>query len=150
MITRPLNLESHLRPKPKSMDWAYWVNVGLIAFFFTFFGSRFVLSPGLSMSLPNVAASAITPVATNVVLSMRRSDMIVFEDGVYNLSTIRTRLESYAKNKKELSLLIRSDRQVPFQDVSAVAVAAREAGFQVTLAAEAGSPDTGLAAPAGR
>ena len=47
MITRPLELSSRLRPEPRTFDWVFYVNGGLIVLFFSLFGSQFVLAPGL-------------------------------------------------------------------------------------------------------
>ena len=49
MITRPLDLASKLRPEPRSLDALFYVNVGVLALFFTMLGSRFVLAPGLGV-----------------------------------------------------------------------------------------------------
>lgn len=49
MITRPLDLASRLRPPPRGLDWLFVMNVALVALFFSLFGSRFVLAPGLGL-----------------------------------------------------------------------------------------------------
>jgi hypothetical protein len=40
MITRPLDIASHLSPPPRSFDVLFYVNVGALAVFFFLFGSR--------------------------------------------------------------------------------------------------------------
>jgi hypothetical protein len=49
MITRPLDLAGKLRPGPRNFDFVFLVNGGLIALFFTLFGSPYVLAPGLGV-----------------------------------------------------------------------------------------------------
>src|SRR5437870_1399170 len=49
MITRPLELASKLRPEPRSFDWFFFVNGGLLLLYFTLFGSKFVLAPSLGI-----------------------------------------------------------------------------------------------------
>ena len=59
MLTRPLELASRLRPAPRGLAWPFLVNAGLLVLFFSLFGSRFVLAPGLGVDfrLPTVAGA---------------------------------------------------------------------------------------------
>ena len=59
MIARPLDLASRLRPPPQGMGSLHYVNVGLLCLFFSLFGSRFVLAPGLGLDfqLPQLAGA---------------------------------------------------------------------------------------------
>ena len=59
MITRPLDLASRLRPPPRNFDAWFYVNAGLLVLFFYWFGSRFILAPGLGVNfqLPRIAGA---------------------------------------------------------------------------------------------
>src|SRR4051812_50199863 len=92
MITRPLELESRLSPPPRDLDFFAWVNVGLIALFFTLLGSRFVLAPGLLVGsadfrLPATQGLQAFPTAS-VVVSYRQDERIVFAGGFFQTASL--------------------------------------------------------------
>ena len=143
MIARPLNLEAHLRPPPRSLDWLFLVNVCVIMLFFTLFGSRFVLAPGLAITLPVMKPGTLTDAPASVVVSVSRANMVLFEDSLLTLPQLRTRFIEYTKGRKGLSLLVRMDRDVPTQTLVEIKEAAVAAGFDpVTMAAETAAPDS--------
>ncbi len=151
MITRPLDLQSHLSPAPRDLDFFAWVNVGVIVLFFTLLGSRFVLTPGVpvggggekSLDLPEIAGAAEGLSQTSVVLSYRRDNVILFEGGVYNLTELRKHLATYAKAHPQSVMLVRVDRQVSTQAFFELCEAAKQAGFaNVVAAAEAAPADS--------
>lgn len=63
MIVRPLDLASRLRPEPRDFDALFYVNAGMLALFFSLFGSRFVIAPGLELDfqVPVVAGAGRGP-----------------------------------------------------------------------------------------
>ena len=145
MITRPLELQSRLSPAPRDLDFFAWVNVGLIALFFGLLGSRFVLAPGMpvgvggdnSLELPSVGGVTETAGPASVVVSYRRDNVILFEDGMYTLPELRKHMERYAKQHPGAVMLVRSDRQVSMQAFLDLCEMARAAGFaNVLVAAE--------------
>ena len=141
MIARPLNLEARLRPPPRNLDWLFLVNGAMIMLFFTLFGSRFVLAPGLAITLPTMQAGTMTAAPASAVVSVPRANMILFEDSLLTLPQLRTRFAGYVKGRRGLSLLVRPDRDVPMQTLVEIAEAAAAAGFApVTIAAESGTP----------
>ncbi len=147
MITRPLDLASHLRPEPRSFDYLFYVNVGLIALFFSLAGSRFVLAPGLGVdfkipAMPGALAGAAT---TERVISVLPSGQI-FADGLLNMPQLEAWLKAEAKKLKHPSLLVRASAGVPLSELADITSAARAAGFdRVVFAAEEPSTDTGAA-----
>lgn len=141
MITRPLNLDAHLRPPLRTMDWAFWVNGGLIVLLFSLFGSRFVLAPGLAIDLPKTDAATLTAAITNEVISVPRANAILFQDALCDLPQFKTRLAEHAKGRQDLSLLVRPNRHVESQDLMAIVQAAQAAGYRVLIAAEPASPE---------
>ena len=137
MITRPLDLSSRLRPAPRGFDWLFLVNAGLLALFFTFFGSRFVLAPGLGVDfrLPLVAgANAGARPATHVI-SVINSGQIFTNDGLRKMSELGGWLKAQATRTEAPLLLVRAGADVPTAVLADVASAARGAGFEMIWAA---------------
>lgn len=150
MITRPLELQSRLSPVPRDLDFFAWVNVAVIALFFGLLGSRFVLAPGMPIDvngeqaivLPQMAGAAEGAGPATVVVSYRRDNVILFEDGMYTLPELRKHMESYAKQHPGAVMLVRFDRQVSVQAFFDLAGMARQAGFaHVQMAGEQSSPE---------
>ena len=87
MITRPLDLASRLRPEPRNFDWLFFVNGGLIVLFFTLFGSRFVLAPGVAV-LPAIAGANAGARATTHQISVVSANQIFAGDGWRDLKQL--------------------------------------------------------------
>lgn len=139
MITRPLDLASRLRAEPRSFDYWFFVNVGLIVLFFGLFGSRFVLAPGLGVDfeMPRIAGASAGAATTERVISVRPAGQIFAANGLLNLPQLREWLRVEAGKLREPSLLIRASADVPVAELAEIVGAAREAGFvRVVLGAE--------------
>lgn len=149
MITRPLDLASRLREPPRSFDWLFYVNAGLIVFFFTFLGSRFVLSPGLGVDfdLPTVPAGAIDLLPTTHVITVVSAGQILVDDGYRNVDQLQDWLTAQARTERHPSLLVRADGDVPNAILTRILGMANSAGFSVKLAAEASGSASGRAGP---
>lgn len=144
MITRPLDLASHLRPEPRRFEWLFLVNVGLLVFFFTFFGSRFVLSPGLGIdfALPQIAGADADARPTSHVITVVNAGQILVRDGLLNIEQLQPWLDAEARRTPHASLLVRASADVPTRILARVLGMAHRAGFAVTLAAEEPAPST--------
>lgn len=131
MITHPLDLASKLRPPPRSFDVVFLVNGALIVVFFMIFGSRFVLAPGLGVDfrLPQMTGALEGAAPATVVISLRRSNMVLVEDGMLNYAQLRVWLQRRARHEKGLMLLVRADQAVPLADLGIIAEMATQAGF---------------------
>ncbi|HRG56138.1 MAG TPA: biopolymer transporter ExbD [Lacunisphaera sp.] len=146
MITRPLNLESRLSPPPRDLNAVAWVNVGVVVLFFSLLGSRFVLAPGVLVGtggagvveLPVVNASSMTAVATSVVVTYRRDNVILFQGGMYSLAELQKHMEVYAKKHPGSVLQVNADKQVSMQAWADLCAMAGAAGFAnvILVAAE--------------
>lgn len=137
MITRPLDLASKLRPEPRSFDWLFFVNAGLIAAMFFLFDSKYVLAPslGVDFRLPQVAgAEADARPATHHV-NVTNSGQIFVRDGLLTPDQLRVWLREQATTVKEPVLLVVASDAVPTQVSFEIAGAAKEAGFAVRFAA---------------
>jgi biopolymer transport protein ExbD len=131
MITRPLDLASKLKPPPRNLDPVFFVNAGLLVFFFTLLGSRFVLTPGFGVDfrLPVVAgANAAAKHATHVI-DVNSSGQILTSDGRRTLDRLEEWLVAEAGTTKEPVLLVRGDADVPSSMLAAISSAAQRAGF---------------------
>lgn len=139
MITQPLELQSRLSAPPRDLDMLFWANVGAVLLFFSLLGSRFVLAPGLpvqvgsALELPRSASSAQG--MASVVVSYRRDNMVVFEDGIFALGELRPRFEQYAKDHPGSVMLVRYDKAVSMQGFVDLCDMARVAGFAGVLVA---------------
>jgi hypothetical protein len=125
MIVRPLDLASQLRPEPRDFDTLFYVNVGLLVLFFTLFGSRFVLAPGLGLNfqVPQV--------------SVLRTGQIFTDDGLFSMAQLQDWLQAQAKQYRRPSLLIRASSGAPVSSLTEISNLAFKAGFvRVVLGAE--------------
>jgi biopolymer transport protein ExbD len=99
MIARPLDLASRLRPPSHGTGALHYVNVALLAFFFSLFGSRFVLAPGLGVDfqLPEMTGARQGAQATGFVINVLRSGQIFTEDGLVDMGQLRAWLRDRAE-----------------------------------------------------
>jgi biopolymer transport protein ExbD len=143
MITRPLDLASRLSPEPRSFDFLFFVNVGLLALFFALFGSRFVLAPGLGVAfrLPQAAGARAGAVGTTCYISVLRSGQILTDNGLLSSLALPDWLKARTERDRQPVLLIRSSEGVPMEDIARICSLAVAAGFvQTQIAAEEAAP----------
>ncbi|HXQ80778.1 MAG TPA: biopolymer transporter ExbD [Opitutaceae bacterium] len=149
MIARPLDLASRLRPPPHGTGALHYVNVGLLGLFFSLFGSRFVLAPGLGVDfqlpqLPGARADAAQ--TSNYIINVLRSGQVFTEDGLVDLGQLRGWLKARAGRGSRPTLLIRASSGVTLSELVEIQGAAREAGFgRVLWGAEDPGADGGRA-----
>jgi biopolymer transport protein ExbD len=138
VIARPLDLAARLRPEPRDFDALFYVNVGVLALFFTIFGSRFVLAPGLGLDfeLPQVAGAREGAGPTTCYISVLRTGQIFTDDGLYSLAQLQDWLSAQARRSRRPTLLIRASAGVPLSSLSGIFDLARKAGFRVVVGAE--------------
>ena len=144
MLVRPLDLASRLKPEPRSFDFLFYVNVGLIVLFFSLTGSRFVLAPGLGMDfrIPAMPGARAGAAATDRVISVLPTGQIFVADGLLNAAQFRAWLAAEAAKLHEPSLLVRASANVPVAQLADITSAARAAGFaRVIVAAEEPASD---------
>jgi biopolymer transport protein ExbD len=138
MITRPLDLASKLRPEPRNFDWLFFVNAGLLVLFFSVFGSRFVLAPGIGLNfrLPTATGAEITAQRTTHMIDVASSGFILTEDGGRTMAELKEWLRVQALAAKSPVLLIRADSAVPLAMLMEISSAATPLGYEVQLAAD--------------
>jgi biopolymer transport protein ExbD len=143
MIARPFDLSSRLRPARTGTGALHYVNVGLLALFFSIFGSRFILAPGLGVdfalpSLPGAEGNAAP--TTGTVINVLRSGQIFTEDGLVDIGQLRGWLRARVGPGPRPTLLIRASTGVTLAELMEIQGVARDAGYGKVLwgAQEAG------------
>jgi biopolymer transport protein ExbD len=138
MIARPLDLASRLRPPPHGTGALHYVNVGLLGLFFSVFGSRFVLAPGLGVDfqIPQLAGAQAGAAQATDVISVLRSGQIFSEEGIVDIGQLREWLKSRAGREPHPTLLVRASSGVTLAELIDIEGAAHDAGFKVLLGAE--------------
>ncbi len=132
MITRPLDLASRLRPEPRTYDWLFFVNIGVIGLFFVLFGSRFVLAPGLGVNfhVPTMPGAIAGAAPTTHRISVVRSNLVFVDSlGSIDMKMLRVWLEQEAKKTKRPSLLVLVGAAASATDFTDIASVAHAAGF---------------------
>ena len=142
MITRPLDLASKLRSEPRSFDVYFYVNAGLLVLFFSLFGSRFVLAPGLGVNfkIPVLPTATADAAMTTSVISISASGQIFTYDGTLEMGQLRDWLKKEAGRYKRPVMLIRASEGVPVSSVYQLYSACTDAGFASVQVAAEGSP----------
>ena len=139
LLASPFTLKKHLKSPDLRMDPLPFIDLCVIALFFFLLGSRFIFSPGMTLDLPRSEANPLTGIPTVAVLSIQGSDMLLFEERVYNLKTIKPVLTQFIESNKNPKpvLLVKMDRNVNIQTFLTVCDFARGAGFNgVQVAAQ--------------
>ena len=142
------DLAAKLRPAPRNFDALFLVNAGLVALFFSLFGSRFVLAPGLGVnfSLPQVTGARAGATRATHHITVTQSGLIFLNDGPADLRRLREWLNKEATKPGPHSLLVKASVGVSTGDQAEIASAAAEAGFTILWGAEepaAASPTGG-------
>ena len=128
MITRPLDLASRLQPEPRNFDAFFFVNVGLVALFFSLFGSQFVLSPGVE--LPIIAGARASGTIATSFLRVLASGQILTDDGLIPEAQLPRWLKVEAqRGGKRPVLLIEADQRATAGELTTIMNLARTAGF---------------------
>lgn len=145
MITRPLDLAPKLRPEPRNFDWLFFVNAGLLVLFFSLFGSRFVLAPGLPLTfrLPAVAGANSHARPPSHVIGVISEKLVVTGDGLRKIDELEGWLKKQAERTKAPLLLVWAGEDLSMALLANVVNAAGAAGFEVIWAA--GEPPAGKA-----
>jgi len=146
MITRPLDLATRLRPAPRSFDYLFWINGVIIALFFTFFGSRFVLSPGMGIGrveeiLPPIHNAVQGAVPTQLTVAVTEAGLLYIDTGFVSFGQFREWLAAEAKRTPGAALLVRLNLKNPASLLAQITSAAEELGLKVQLAGVETSED---------
>jgi biopolymer transport protein ExbD len=143
MITRPLDLASRLQPEPRNFDAFFFVNVGMVALFFSLFGSQFVLSPGVE--LPSIAGARASGAGATSFLKVLASGQLLTNGGLLPDAQLSTWLKTEAHRVQRPVLLIEADRRATAGQLTTIINLARSAGFldPILAAEDSASTDGG-------
>jgi biopolymer transport protein ExbD len=116
------------------MDFVAFANLALIAVFFLFFGSRFVLSPALRIAgkdfdLPAMKGASRSLLPSTAVVSVISNGQIFADTGLITSDQLKAWLKEKAARTPSSRLLVRADKTVSMEVVTGVMSAAMEAGF---------------------
>lgn len=137
MITRPLELEAHLRSPSHRFNVVPLLDILFIVLFFSLLSSKFVFSPGLTIDLPRGDEDALAGLPASAVLTVRSDEMLLFQEQILGLDTLEAALRDHVERRGETNLLINFDRKVSVQTLFSVSELARAAGVgRVQLAFE--------------
>lgn len=153
MITQPLNLRAHMRDPDLRFNSIPFLDVCLIALYFSVVSSAFIFAPGIAMdfkdfSLPRIDSGQVQgrPVSADIsMISAPRGEMILFAGGRYAVEDLEAPLRNYVVNQglQGSTLLIKPGRSLPTEDLLRLCDIARRVGFGgVQIAAEPGHTES--------
>lgn len=151
MITRPLDLASKLRPRPRNFDILFLVNGGLIVLFFMIFGSRFILSPAMRVDgedpvIPDRHGAASYAGSTATV-TVNASKQIFTPMGMVTEERLRRWLADEGRKTPGGRLLLIVDARVPMDLTAKISDAAKQAGFAVYVAVQPAAAEPPASVP---
>jgi len=122
---------------------APWANVLLLMFLYVLMAQRFVIQPGLVVSLPKGPFMQGTPPGLTALIVPVAGDSIVFFDDLrYNLAderqvgVLKAAFAEQVNVRPDTPLVIEADEQVPHGTVVRMMNLALEAGFRKVNIAE--------------
>lgn len=130
MITRPLNLQRHLKRPSSRLNPVPILDVLLIALFFSLVGSNFVLAPGLTLNLPQGDDELMAGLPTSAFLTVQSEEVLLFQGEILTMDRLESTLVEYVTKRGEASLVIYVDREVSVQTLLTVSGIARDAGVK--------------------
>lgn len=134
-----LKLEAELPKRAKLSFWPF-LDLCVIGMFFVLFSSKFVMTPGITLALPEVGSSqvAISPVYEVIaVTEVKGEEMIFFKDSKFDLDSLEKHLAKRGQAPKGATLLVKADVAVSMRTLSLLSDLAIASGYErVQLATE--------------
>jgi hypothetical protein len=139
MITRPLDLASRLAAPPRNYDVFFYVNVGVLAVFFLFFGSRFILAPGLVLGGDAMAVEGARAGASRTTCNLRvlSGGQILTDQGLLEPGKLKSWLieEKRKAEPNPAVLLLLAGPHVTLDELTRIHSMALSAGFAYSIVA---------------
>ena len=118
------------------LDWAPFLNLGLLALTFQMFSSVYVLQPGIKVNLPVSDFAAGTPYGPMVV-TLTQEGMVFFNDERTPLEGLGSAFLEASHRNPDAAITVQSDYRVPYGSVVKVMNMALDAGIRsVNLATQ--------------
>ena len=129
-----MKLHRTVKYNPELFNLIPLINVLFLTLAFAALSQSFIVQPGLSVVLP-VSSFALTPQRHPQIVSITAGALptVYFEDKKVELQELDERLSR--SEAKDRSLIIRADRAVPYELVSAVMNLGLRRGYLVAVAA---------------
>ncbi len=126
-------VRTHPASPPGFLSLAPLVNIVLLLLLFFLLGSAFVLQPGVAVSLPT-SRFQLAPLVDAQIVSVLpgKPTRVVYGDQFVTVEELGTRLATFRGANR--SLIVRGDRNTPYEAVVAICGQALERGFNVVLA----------------
>ncbi len=131
MLTSPFELNKHVKELAINFDPLPFIDICIIAFFLTLNSSRFLMAPGISISLPEIGSSSLTGSPIAAVMTVRENNSIIFEGEIFSIESLSNKLMTYLEESQiqRSTLLIKVDKNVSIQNLLKISNIARNAGF---------------------
>ena len=128
-----MKLTRNLKFNPALVNLVPLVNVLFLVFFFFALSSRFVLQPGLAVSLP-ISTFALAPQKNAQIVSVTSPPMVAIyhRDQKVEMAELGRRLAQ--DNTHDRSLIIKADRETPYDLVVQIMNQGLQHGFSIILA----------------
>src|SRR5690606_27226956 len=126
-----LNLEKEL-PRPARLSFWPFADLCAIALFFAVFSSKFVMAPGIALTLPEVGDPqvSIAPVFEVVSVSeVNGEEMIFYRENVSRLPAFGEAFRKRGRPPENATLLVKADARVSMQTLTEIADVAIQAGY---------------------
>ncbi len=125
-----------LRLLRKPIEWAPFLNLGLLALMAQFFSSVFVLQPGIKVELP-VSSYATGTQYGRMIVSITQEGMIFFNDERVTLDTLGHAFIEARRRNNATALTVQADYRVPYGLIARIMSIALEAEIpSVNLASD--------------
>ena len=128
-----MKLERTTGPHPALIFVAPALDVILLLLFFLLLSTSFLLQPGIAVSVPDspfLLAPQREPQVVSVTAAPTSS--VYFENGQVSFDSLRQKLASQRGTKR--TIIIKADRQAPFEQMARVMTIALELGFPTVIA----------------
>jgi len=128
-----VKLERSPGPHPALIFVAPALDVILLLIFFLLLSTSFLLQPGIAVSVPDspfLLAPQREPQVVSVTAAPTSS--VYFENGEVSFDSLRKKLAAQRGSKR--TIIIKADRQAPFEQMARVMSIALELGFPTVIA----------------
>lgn len=121
---------SHLPPPEHWLDFWALANVGFFIFAFSLLSSRFILSPGMNVALPQLPGP-LSAAPTLGVLTLSNDQLFFFDGQILTLKTLEGALRYFLSQHtlRPATLLLRPDKDLSVGILCQVSAMAKRSGF---------------------
>jgi biopolymer transport protein ExbD len=118
-----------LRLSRRPIEWAPFLNLGLLVLMFQLFSSVFVLQPGVRVDLPVSGFTAGTPYGPMIV-TLTQEGMVFFNDERTPLEGLGSAFADARHRHRDVAVTVQADYRVPYGAVIRVMNMALDAGIR--------------------